>query len=95
MSDRFKFVNMFDKQRQKPIAGRVPEIEHAVAVADEAAAEHDVGLVFDDRLDQLRVFAGIVFQVGVLNHDHVAARVREAGLERRALCLGLFRATRA
>ena len=45
---------MFDSERQELVGQRVPEVEHAVRLADEPRAEDDVGLALDDRLDQLR-----------------------------------------
>jgi hypothetical protein len=45
----------------------VPEIQHAMALADEARAEDDIGPIFEDRLQQARILGRIVLQVGVLD----------------------------
>ena len=87
MSVRFRFVNMLRQQRQHLVGDRVPEVEHAVALADEARAEDHVGLVLEDRLHQLRILGRIVFQVGVLHEHHVAGGVLEAFAQGRALAL--------
>ena len=55
MSVRFRLVNMLLQERQELVAQRVPEIEHAVRLADEPAAVDHVGPVVDDRLEQLEV----------------------------------------
>ena len=44
-------------------------------LADEARAVHHVGAALDDRLEQARVLGGVVFQVGVLDEDDVAAKL--------------------
>ena len=51
-------------------------------LADEAAAENDVGLAFDDRLEQLRVIVGVVFQIGILHQHDVAGGKGEAVAQR-------------
>src|SRR5262249_13056661 len=38
-------------------------------------AEDHVGPVFDDRLNEPRILGGIVFEVGVLDDDHITAGV--------------------
>ena len=38
-------------------------------LADEARAVDDVGLALDDRLDELRILLGVVFEIGVLDDD--------------------------
>ena len=43
-----------------------------------------------DRLQQLRVFARVVLEVGVLDDDHVAVGGREPGAQRRTLALVAF-----
>ncbi len=55
--------------------------------ADEARAVDHVGLAVEDRRQQARILAGIVLEVGVLNHDEVAAGLLEAAPQRRALAL--------
>ena len=45
MSERLRFVNMFDSEREHAIAQQVPEIEHAMTVAaHEPRAIDHVGL---------------------------------------------------
>src|SRR4051812_2706513 len=71
---------------QHLVAGVVPEVDDAVrTAAEEAAAEDDVGMTVDDRLEQPRVVGGVVLEVGVLDEDDVAGRRREPGTQRGAL----------
>ena len=91
MSVRFRLVNMFERSVSRPLPTRVPEVEHAVRLAaDEARAEHDVGLALEDRLHQPRVLARVVFEVGVLDDDHVAGRRGESRAQRGAFALILL-----
>jgi len=78
MSVRFRLVNMFDRGRQRPVGDRVPVVEHAVAVADEGGSRNHVGPAVEDGLYETRVLGGVVFQVGVLHDDDVAAGLAEA-----------------
>lgn len=51
----------------------MPEVKNAVWLAAvEAGTEDDIGFVLQKRFEDLRVFSGIVFEVGVLNDDEVA-----------------------
>jgi hypothetical protein len=50
----------------------VPEEVDAVGAAHESRAVHGVRPPLEDRLEQLRKLEGIVFEVGVLNRDHVS-----------------------
>ena len=57
-------------QCQYTIAYAVPEVKHPVwLAAEESWSEYHVGAVTDDRLDQARVFVGVVLEVRVLNDD--------------------------
>ena len=47
-------------------------------VAQEAAAEHHVGLAVQDGRDHLGDAGGVVLVVGVEHHDHVRARAQGA-----------------
>src|SRR5260370_5509895 len=49
----------------------MPKIEHAVAFTDEPGAEDHVRPIFQDRLDQPRVFPRVVLQIGVLDDNDV------------------------
>ena len=53
--------------------------------ADEAAAEHGVRLALHDEVEQVRVLLGAVLEVGVLDDDDVARRLRDPPPHRRAL----------
>ena len=59
----------------------MPVVQHAVRATEEARAEHRVGPAVDDRPEQERQLGGVVFQVGVLHHHHVARRARDAGAD--------------
>ena len=58
-------------------------------LADEARAVDDVGLALDDRLDELGILRGVVFEVGVLDDDDLAGGVAEPGPQGRSLALVL------
>ncbi len=53
--------------------------------AEEAGAEHGVGLVLQDRLEQPRQLGRVVLQVGVLDDDHVARGRRDPAPDAGAL----------
>ena len=53
--------------------------------AEEARPEHRVGPAAQDRLEQHREILRVVFQVGVLDHDHLTRGVLDARPQRRAL----------
>src|SRR5579862_5090856 len=73
-----------DQQREKFIADRMPEIQHAVLIADAEARTIDyLSAAIDDRFDQFVVFLRVVFKVGVLDDDNVAGNSSEAGAKRR------------
>jgi hypothetical protein len=60
----------------------VPEEKHpAVIPGHEAGAEDNVGLPLENRSDQFRVLAGVVFQVSVLDDHHVPGCLPETGPE--------------
>ena len=69
------------KECQALVGYQVPEVEHAVFLADEPRAEDDVGVSFDDGLKQLGVLFGLVFKVGVLDDDDIAGGMFEAGAQ--------------
>jgi len=76
------------EQREEFVTHHVPEIDDAVCIAaGEAGAKDDVGLAALDRREQLRVFVGVVFEIGVLHDDHVAGRQGKTGAQRRAFAL--------
>src|SRR5262249_8214840 len=60
------------ERRQSLVGDVVPEVQDAMAFADEARAEDDVGPVLDDRLQQPRILGGIILKIGVLHEDNVA-----------------------
>ena len=73
------------QQRQQSIADVVPEIQHALIVAGESAAEDDVGQILDDWLNELRVLGRVVFEIGVLNDHRITGGRREASPQRGTL----------
>ena len=75
------------EEREPLVRQRMPEIEDPVLLADEPRAEDDVGLILDDRLDELGILRRVVFEVGVLDDDDLAGGVAEPGAERGALSL--------
>ena len=50
----------------------MPEIQHAVRLADEARPIHHIRLPRDDRLQQLLVILRVVLQVRILDQDDIA-----------------------
>ena len=54
--------------------------------AEESRAVDDVGLALENRLQQERVFARVVFEIGVLDDDEVARSIHECRARRRRLC---------
>ena len=58
-----------------------------MGLADEPRAEDDVGLVLDDRLDELGILLRVVLEVGILDDDDVAGGVSEAGAQGGPLAL--------
>src|SRR5262249_4532546 len=76
------------RQRGQGLVGHVvPEIQHAMALADESRAINDVGPPLQDRLEQPRIFRRVIIQIGVLHQDALAGGVAEALPQRRALAL--------
>ena len=52
--------------------------------ADETRAVNNIGSTLLDRLEERRVFIGVVFEVGVLDNDRVACDMCYAGTDGRA-----------
>jgi hypothetical protein len=71
---------------RKPVADPV-EGHHVLALAGEPAAVDHLGLPPQDGLEQLGPVGGVVFEVGVLDQDQVAADGLEAGADGRTLSL--------
>ena len=77
---------MFDSSVSSAVADRVPEVQHPVRpAAEEARAEHDVGVARLERLEQHAVLARVVLEVGVLDDDVLAGGGGEAAAQRRPL----------
>src|SRR6516164_4502147 len=57
------------------VADHVPKVQDAMRLAYETRAIDDVGLAFEDRLDQLGILGGIVFEISVLHDNDVAGGV--------------------
>ena len=68
------------QERQHPVADRMPEIEDAMAARrpEKARAVDHVGLALENRLEQQRVLARVVFEIGVLD-DHAHRRSTRGG----------------
>src|SRR5579884_1527258 len=75
------------QRRQRLVGDVVPEIEHAMRLADETRTVNHVGAIFQNRLQKPRIFVGIVLQVGVLNENHVAGGFLEAASQSGAFAL--------
>src|SRR6185312_15090650 len=75
------------EEREGMIAHIMPEVEHTMRAAVETIAEYHIGKTFQNGLEQLGIIARIVFEVGVLNQDHVDGRVFEPGAQSSALAL--------
>ena len=66
----------------------MPEVEDTVRPAgQEPRAEDHVGLVVEDRRQQVAELVGVVLEVGVLHDDVVGRGVGEAGAQRGTLAL--------
>src|SRR5207245_10609049 len=64
-----------------------PKIQDAMTLADEPRSVNHVGPVLDNGLNQALVFGRVVFQIGVLNDDHVSGDVAEAFAQGRPFAL--------
>ena len=73
--------------RQHRVPHAMPEEQHAMRPAEKARSEHRIGPPVQNRLQERRIVRRVVLQVGVLDDDDVALRLREAGPQRRALAL--------
>ncbi len=72
--------------RDPPVRHGVPVVHHAPLAGDhEPRPVHRVRLALQKRLQQVRVFAGIVFQIGILNQAVLAVCVLHRGADGRAL----------
>ena len=70
------------EEGQKGVSKHVPEVENpAVITGDKARTVHYIGLALKNRLNQLRILLRVIFQVGVLDYDHVAGCLPETGTE--------------
>jgi hypothetical protein len=65
----------------------MPEVQDAAGGAREARAVDDVGLALEDRRQELRIVAGVVLEIRVLDQHDVPGRLREAAPEGGALPL--------
>src|SRR5574341_180384 len=70
---------------EEPIPDVVPEVEDAVRPTMESVAEDNVGVAFQDWLEEPRVVLRVVLQVGVLDEDDVAGHVLDGGADRCSL----------
>src|SRR5206468_4409153 len=68
----FEIGEHVGEEGEEPVADGVPEVEDAMRAALEPRAEHGVGASVGDGGEQGRELGGIVLEVGVLDHDHVA-----------------------
>ena len=77
------------QERQQPVADRVPEIQDAMPArrSQKSRTVDDVGLAFEDGLEQQRVFARVVLEVRVLDDDDIAGGLAEAARHGGALAL--------
>src|SRR5262249_41497370 len=78
------------EEREIFVCERMPVVEYSVALADEPRAEDDIGLIVDDRLDELGILLGLVFEIGVLDDHDVTGGISKAGPKRSALALISF-----
>src|SRR5689334_19483010 len=65
------------EKREHLVAEVMPEVEHAVRAAVKAVPEHYIGETFQNRLEQLRIIARIVLEIGVLDEDDIAGGMLE------------------
>ena len=58
----------------------MPEVEYAMGLsAHESGTVYHVSLVLKNRIDNVWVFVGIIFQVGILNNQDIAAGGSDTG----------------
>ena len=67
------------QQRQQPVGDHVPEQVHASRSRHEARAVDDVRLTAQERAEQTRNLARVVFEIGILDDDELAGRLLDAG----------------
>ena len=87
MSVRFRLVHMLESRVSSRFATVCQKKRTRRGLPGEARAEDDVGVAVEDRLEQLRVLARIVLEVGVLDEGDVAGDVRHGRAHGGALAL--------
>ena len=87
MSERFKSVNMLDSRVNILIAHVVPEEHHPLGPTSEPGSIHNVRLTVQNRLQQSRIFPGVVFEISVLYQDDVTRNLCKAGTQGGPLAL--------
>ena len=75
MSVSFRLVRTVGKQCQEFVPDIMPEIVDALRATQKTRAIHDVGAPFENRCEQLLIIPRIIFEIGVLHQDDVAARL--------------------
>ena len=66
---------------QEPIPKGVPEVENAMRTAMESVPEDNVGMAFEDGLEQPRIVLWIILQGGILNDDDIAGHAGDRGAD--------------
>src|SRR6266478_4974650 len=68
----------------------MPKIKHPMAFADKSRAVDHVRSILDDRLNEPRILGRGVFQIGVLDDDHVSGGMSESLPEGRPFTAIMF-----
>jgi len=75
-------------EREELVPQGVPKIQHAVLLRpNKARSKNRIGLAAQNGMQQDRILCGIIFQVGILDNNHIRCRLRDSRSQRRALAL--------
>ena len=70
------------EESQELVAQSMPEHQHTPWGAEESRPVDDIGCSVENRFNQLRIFPGMVLQIGILDDDDLARGFLESGAQR-------------
>lgn len=83
-------------EREEAVAHGVPKVEHPVFLrTDKTRAKNGISFSTEDRVQQNRIFRGIILQIGILNDDNIRCRLGDARAQCRAFSLVFIVVTNA